>query len=69
MAKRVSFLRGNARISANPYIRIAAGEPAEPAPGRMARNASPAARQLAQVKARHASLYGYRGQRVPMADK
>lgn len=69
MAKRVSVLRGSARVSANPYIRIAVDEPAEPTLGRLARNVNPTARQLAQVKARHASLYGYRGQRVPVADK
>ncbi|MEP6907210.1 MAG: DUF1800 family protein, partial [Pseudoxanthomonas sp.] len=37
--------------------------------GRVMRPASAASRQLAQVKSRHANLYGYRGQRVPQADK
>ena len=42
---------------------------AEPLPGQPRASASNQARQLAAAKARHAELYGFRGQHVPQADK
>jgi uncharacterized protein (DUF1800 family) len=65
MARRLSTNKSsfNSRLGRSPR---ALAEPMAEAPRAAASNKT---RQLAAAKARHAELYGFRGQRVPQADK
>ena len=65
MARRLSTNRSSFNSRLDRSLRAKA----EPTAGLPRVAASNKARQLAAAKARHAELYGFRGQRVPQADK
>ena len=65
MARRLSINRSSFNSRLDRSLRAKA----EPTAGLPRVAASNKARQLAAAKARHAELYGFRGQRVPQADK
>src|SRR5688572_10764588 len=68
MAKHISNARIGARAR-NGTFRTMLDEPAVAGPRNHPPTQSASLRQLAQVKARHSQLYGYKGQKVPSADK